>query len=302
VTTDTRAAATTARVAAQAKVNLLLHVLAREATGYHQLETLFCRLTLADAVTVRVTRGTRALECIGADVGPVEQNLGYRAAVAYIEARGWPAGFEIAIEKRIPVGGGLGGGSADAGAVLRALAALDPTPIAEPALLTLAGRLGADVPFLTSAAPTALAWGRGDRLLAVPAPAVRSVVLYRPPFAVNTAQAYGWLAETRGAAAAPARAIECGALTDWSWLAAHAVNDFEGPVGARHPVLLAALAALGGVSGIAIARMSGSGSVLFGVIDPTADAAAVAKAAESALGDAVLLTATAASVAPVECS
>ncbi len=81
------------------------------------------------------------------------------------EATGWPAGFAITIEKRIPVGAGLGGGSADAGAVLRAMNALAPHPVGEAELLRIAAPLGADVPFLTGTAPLALAWGRGERML-----------------------------------------------------------------------------------------------------------------------------------------
>ena len=133
---------TEARVAAQAKINLMLRVLAREALGYHQIETLFCRLALADDVVVRVTPGARTLDCRGAGVGPTERNLAYRAALAYAEARGWPDGFAIEIDKHIPVGGGLGGGSADAAAVLRALAALDPAPMSPDGLVTLAGHPG----------------------------------------------------------------------------------------------------------------------------------------------------------------
>src|SRR3954471_8595902 len=109
-----------ARVVAQAKLNLLLRVLAREASGYHSIETVFLRLDLGDDVCVRITSG-RSLECNGpampADgLGAVEKNLAFRAGLAYAEATGWPSGFSIELTKRIPVGGGLGGGSADAGA------------------------------------------------------------------------------------------------------------------------------------------------------------------------------------------
>src|SRR3982751_6289548 len=131
-----------ARVRAQAKINLFLRVLARESSGYHQIETLFCRLALGDDVTVRVGVRGRSLDCNGAlpseGLGPVEQNLAWRAAVAYADAASWPIDFAIEIEKRIPVGGGLGGGSADAGAVLRALDALAPSPLAPQALLDIA--------------------------------------------------------------------------------------------------------------------------------------------------------------------
>jgi 4-diphosphocytidyl-2-C-methyl-D-erythritol kinase len=283
---------TEAHVSAEAKVNLMLRVLAREASGYHQIETVFCRLALADDVIVRVTPGGHTLNCRGADVGPVERNLAYRAAVAYSEVRGWPAGFAIDIDKRIPVGGGLGGGSADAAAVLRALAALDPEPLALDALLTIAGHLGADVPFLTADSGLALAWGRGDRLLALPAPAARSVVLYLPPFSVQTAAAYGWLAEARGASTAPARLLPAHALTDWEWLAVYGGNDFEGPVGIRHPEIVVALATLRSLDGVVLARMSGSGSTVFGVLDPSADAGAIATRLGALLPGTVLTTST----------
>src|ERR671923_2093268 len=143
-----------ARVLAQAKINLFLRVLAREASGYHSIETLFLRLDLGDVVRVRVGSGVeRAVHCHGpvcpADgLGPAERNLAYRAAVAYADATGWPRSFAIDIEKNIPVGGGLGGGSADAGAVLRLLDAMAPRP-AGPGLVELAASLGADVPFMT---------------------------------------------------------------------------------------------------------------------------------------------------------
>src|SRR5262249_10808319 len=114
----------TARVEAQAKVNLFLRVLGREASGYHQLETLFQRISLSDTVMVRTDVDGRSIDCHGADCGPPEQNLAWRAALAFREAAGWPDTFAIEVTKEIPVGSGLGGGSADAGAVLRCLNAL----------------------------------------------------------------------------------------------------------------------------------------------------------------------------------
>ena len=255
-----------ARVKAQAKINLWLRILAREASGYHQIDTLFCRLALADDVVVRLTPGGRTIDCRGADVGPAERNLAFRAAVAYADLRAWPAGVAIEIDKRIPVGGGLGGGSADAGAVLRALAALDPSPPPPAELLRLAGRLGADVPFLTSDAPLALAWGRGDQLLSLSPLPERPVVLYLPGFGINTAAAYGWVAAARGDAVAPARQIPRDAMTSWDALAPYSVNDFEPAVGAHHPEIPAALARLQALDSAILARMSGSGSTLFAVL------------------------------------
>src|SRR5688572_28872199 len=142
-----------ARVQAQAKVNLLLRIGSREASGYHQLLTLYQRIDLADEVVVRVGGTVRAVDCEGpqlppAGLGPTEENLAYRAAVAYAERAAWVRGFSIEVTKKIPVAGGLGGGSADAGAVLRALEALTPTPLGSGAIGEVSAALGADVAFL----------------------------------------------------------------------------------------------------------------------------------------------------------
>ena len=254
-----------ARVQAQAKVNLVLRILAREATGYHQLETLFARIDLADTVEVAVDTAAREVTCRGADVGPMERNLAFRAAEAFLAQTGWRTGFAIAIDKRIPMGGGLGGGSADAGAVLRALNALAPAPLDAAALATLALRLGADVPFLTGEAPLALAWGRGERLLALPALPARPVLLCLPPFGVETAAAFGWVAAAReGRPLAAPAPLALADLTTWAGVEALAANDFEPEVFLRHPALARCLEALAG-AGATLARMSGSGSTVFGV-------------------------------------
>ncbi len=224
-----------ARTVAQAKINLFLHVLGRESSGYHTLETLFQRIDLGDEVVVRAGVSGRALDCRGADTGPVERNLAWRAAIAFAEAAGWPSGFAIEIEKRIPVGGGLGGGSADAGAVLRVLNALAPAPLPAPRLLQLAVSLGADVPFLASDAARALAWGRGERLLALPALPARQLDLLLPGTAVATAEAFRWLAASRKGDGPWARGVELSQLEEWRSIAALAGNDFEAPVAANLP-------------------------------------------------------------------
>jgi 4-diphosphocytidyl-2-C-methyl-D-erythritol kinase len=294
-----------ARVAAQAKVNLRLRILARETSGYHQLETLFLRLALADDVLVRITDGARSLD-VGGEVdagalGPTEQNLAWRAAAEYATETGWPSGFAIELEKHIPVGGGLGGGSADAGAVLRALDAIAPAPIGERALLTLAGRLGADVPFLTSRCALALAWGRGERLLALSAPEEREVLLVLPSFAVNTAEAYGWLAAERevdGEAHEGAGMLDPTALADWSSIASLAVNDFEPVVAARHSVIATLVAHLREL-GCSPAMMSGSGSSVFGVMPHRGVEVPRFDGEEGTPAPRVVLTRTAIGVAPV---
>src|SRR5690348_15314264 len=257
---------TAARVVAHAKLNLLLHVLDRRSDGYHDIATWLVRLALGDDVVVRVRPSGRGVECRGADVGPPERNLALRAAEAYVEAARWPAGFAIEIEKRIPVGGGLGGGSADAGAVLRALNALNPRPLPPDELLAIAGTLGADVPFLTSEAPLALAWGRGDRMLALPALPIRDVALVLPPHPVNTAEAYGWLAASRATLTGqPHRAAlhPLAAVTTWEGVARLSSNDFEPVVFEHRRELARVYERLAAVEGVAVARMSGSGSTLF---------------------------------------
>lgn len=273
----TRAAAAALRgaravqVSAQAKVNLRLRILARETSGFHQLETLFLRLELADVVRVRRTAASRTLDVTGdadpAAIGPTERNLAWRAALAYADLAGWSDGFAIELEKRIPIGGGLGGGSADAGAVLRAMDAMAAKPLGEAALLRIAFTLGADVPFLTSGHAYALAWGRGERLLALTPPTRRVVVLLVPSFGVSTKEAYGWLEAPRASSMPVGDAggiLKPSALRSWTQIAALAVNDFEEVVSMRHPEVSALVAGLTEM-GCAPAMLSGSGSVVFGV-------------------------------------
>lgn len=258
-----------ARVLAQAKVNLRLRILAREASGFHQLETIFLRLALADEVTVRIGGHGRSLDVQGAATGPTERNLAYRAAMAYREAGG-PEDFAIEIEKNIPVGAGLGGGSADAAAVLRALNALAPRPFSEDRILALAAPLGADVTFLASNAVMALAWGRGERMLELQPPPQRPVVLLVPPIEVSTAEAYGWFDDAAGPPPMEPRVWRPSDLSDWPHLAAIAHNDFQRVVARRHPEIAGLVAELRGL-GARPAMMSGTGSAVFGVLDPAAD-------------------------------
>lgn len=224
---------------------------------------------------VRTARSGRALDCRGADAGPAERNLAYLAATAYGDTAGWPPGFAVEIDKRIPVGGGLGGGSADAGAVLRALNALNPQPLPARQLLSIGARLGADIPFLASNACLALAWGHGDRFLSLPALPRRDVVLLVPPFGVSTADAYAWVSTARADSRSEAAAFEFTDLASWDRIAQVAANDFEPVVAERHPQITALVATLNH-AGASIARLSGSGSTVFGVFEDEPDDFAVA--------------------------
>ncbi|HVT39816.1 MAG TPA: 4-(cytidine 5'-diphospho)-2-C-methyl-D-erythritol kinase [Gemmatimonadaceae bacterium] len=265
---NARAARATARVEAQAKLNLFLRVGPREPSGYHELETLFQRISLADTVTVRTGVPGRTLDCRGADAGPMESNLAWRAALAFSAACGWPDCFAIEIQKRIPVGGGLGGGSADAAAVLRALNAIAPRTLKAEALSLLALGLGADVPYLVSELPLALGRGRGERLFGFDPLPPRDVILLIPPFGVSSAGAFAaWDTAHTAPSPAPPALLTSQSHLDWNTVAKCAANDLEEPVFAQHPEIAALQRALA-KAGAQIAHMTGSGSTAFGLFEP----------------------------------
>ena len=265
-----------ARVAAPAKVNAFLHVGAREASGFHEILTLFVQLDLADSLLIRTGTSSRSLDCAGehlpaGGLGPIEKNLAYRAAAAYSDRAGWPNGFSIELTKNIPAGGGLGGGSSDAAAVLKALNAMCPTPISKAALMELGAALGSDVPFFVSGHPCALGTGRGEKLMPVDPLPERGVLLVLPPFGISTADAYRWLDEDRPQPAAwpDVGSIPKAALGSWEMLeqSEFAGNDFEPVVERRHLMLKELREGLGDMfEREAIAHLSGSGSTVFAII------------------------------------
>jgi len=271
---------TAARVVAHAKLNLLLHVLDRRSDGYHDIATWLVRLALGDDVVVRVRPSGRDVKCRGADVGPPERNLALRAAEAYLEAARWPAGFAIEIDKRIPVGGGLGGGSADAAAVLRALDALAPEALGEDRLIEIGARLGSDVPYLVATDPVAFATGRGEYLLAMPSLGEANVALVCPPFGVATKDAYAWLDADRDAVGWQPKPVRYDDLYSWRSLPRDVPNDLEVPVSRRHPEIAHCIQTLRD-AGARSAGMSGSGSTVFGVFDELPDAAVLERAADA---------------------
>lgn len=248
-----------------AKVNLFLRVLAKESTGYHGIETLFCRVALHDTLEIRRTESGITLEVEGADVGPIETNLAYRAADAVLAATGRRFGVAMRLVKRIPAGGGLGGGSSDAAAALRAVNQFANGAVPAAELLHMANRLGADVPFFLSDAPLALAWGHGQRMLRLPPLPPKPMLLLFPGAAVPTADAYRWVDEVREADGPRGSVVLDGAvLQSWSDLARLGGNDFEGAVFGRFPQIRAGFEALAGTHPF-LCRMSGSGSTLFAV-------------------------------------
>ncbi len=233
---------------APAKLNRFLHIVGRRADGYHDLQTLFQFLDHGDRLQFHL-RGDRALHRSGGVEGlPEQQDLAVRAAGLLQEATGTPLGADIHIEKRLPAGGGLGGGSSNAATALVALNALWQTALPLPALLELAVRLGADVPVFV-AGHAAFAEQRGDRLS--PAhPDEPWFVVIDPGVAVSSAAMYADARLRR----------DCPPVTLDDFEAGACGNVFEPLVLADHAPVRDAHAWL---SQHARARLSGSGACLF---------------------------------------
>lgn len=281
-------------VAAPAKVNLRLRVGARKPSGFHSLDTLFCSLQLADSVVLRGGEGPEPQLAVGyarplmeaPDMGPPAANLAVQAARAFMERAGLERGPAIRLVKRIPAGAGLGGGSSDAAAVLRAMRRFYPADLGTGDLdagdvMALAAELGSDVPFFVMGAPFAHGTGRGDRLAALAPLPARPVVVVIPDFPVATAEAYRWLDQDRdqeGTAAPdlPDQPTHGRNLT-WDAVAEQAVNDFEGSVFERHPRLPAIRDRLR-EAGARPTLLAGSGSTVFGVFDRAGSARSAADA------------------------
>ena len=253
------------RVAAHAKLNLVLRILARETSGYHQIETAFALLELADELEVRRVESGVALEVDGPDLGPADDNLAVRAARAVLEATGNRFGVALRLTKRIPVRAGLGGGSSDAAAALHAVNALAGNPVPRHELLHLATRLGADVAFCASGAPLALAWGRGERLFRAPAPPAAPALIAVPSIAVATPDAYRWWDEANPTPVSRGPVVlDVEALATWGSIGRLGGNDFESPVFAKHPELRALYERLAGTGPVWV-RLCGSGSAVAAV-------------------------------------
>lgn len=174
---------------ANAKLNLYLDITGRRADGYHLLETVMQSISLADEVTVVVSAGNGiSLSCDREDVPTDEHNTAYRAAELFMQTAGVSGTVCIDIEKHIPSGAGMGGGSADAAAVLRALDTAYDKPLTEQQLLDIAAQVGADVPFCM-AGGTRLCRGIGEDMSEFPAPQGVFLVV-KPEFGCPTGEAY----------------------------------------------------------------------------------------------------------------
>lgn len=260
---------TTLRVPAHAKVNLFLRILARESSGFHQIETAFALLELADELVLQRTDAGVSLEVEGGgpDLGPADENLAVRAARMLLDATGNRFGVAIKLTKRIPVRAGLGGGSSDAAAALHAVNALAGNAVPRHELMHFATRLGADVAFFASGAPLALAWGRGERQFRLAAPPSHPALIAVPALQIATPDAYRWWDEQNPTPPPGSRgpvSLDSEAFASWGSIGRLGGNDFEGTVFGRHPELRALYERVAQTAPLWV-RMSGSGSAIAAV-------------------------------------
>jgi 4-diphosphocytidyl-2-C-methyl-D-erythritol kinase len=260
---------------APAKINLALAVVGKRDDGYHELRSVFATIDLADRVRVATHR--RLEVRIAPDVGaPRGDDLASRAVRAMAAATAHEAAAFVHIRKRVPVAAGLGGGSSDAGAVLRALATMWQRGDID--LVALAATVGSDVPFFASGARVAFVGGRGERVEPVPDPPAMHVVIVRIRARLVTEHVFGAVrGEDRGAAAAVDAlrdAFARGRVTP-ELLRENARNDLLEPAQRLCPAVADARARAA-QRGIALA-LTGSGPTLFAVADDRRDALKTAR-------------------------
>lgn len=250
------------KVLSPAKVNLHLEVLERRADGYHEVQTLMMKVDLFDEMEVHPGgQGVRVI-AEGEAIPEEPENLACRAARFFCREAGIPENIEIRLRKNIPVAAGLGGGSGNAAAVLRALNGLYPKRLDQKSLLLLGSRLGADVPFFLFQ-KSVLARGKGDHLTAIRMPDGLGFLLLVPPFRISTPWAYEAYDQMTGGKRKDGTPLKDSYPTLRDLLPV-LKNDLEIPALSRYPEIgrrkeeLLRLGARG-------ALMSGSGPVVFGL-------------------------------------
>jgi len=261
-------------IEAPAKLNLSLRVLRRREDGFHEIDSLMVRIPgLCDRLTFTPAE-TDSFSCDDPGVPADGSNLVLKALEAYRAASGDGQAFSIHLEKRVPHGAGLGGGSSDAAATLRALDDMNEGALGTERLMEIAATLGSDIPFFLGS-PAARATGRGESIEAVEGPPELPVLLLKPNFAVATPDAYGRWKESKEL---PGIRYET-QVFPWGEL----VNDLERPVFGKHFFLAEMKAWLLARPEVAGALMSGSGSTMFAVLKNARDAETVIAAARAEL-------------------
>jgi 4-diphosphocytidyl-2-C-methyl-D-erythritol kinase len=257
-------------VFAPAKINLFLHVGEKREDGYHALESLIAfaeagdRLTLAPANALSLSLTGRFASKLPHD----DDNLVLKAARALASAGASQRaqnGAAITLEKNLPVASGIGGGSADAAAVLRGLNALWNLNLPQDELLNIAAQLGSDIPACLLSRPCWME-GRGERVTPLPALPKFPLILINPGVMVPTGSIFGSLNARTGLGAKPPLA-PIATVWDLVGYLEGAVNDLEAPASRLAPAIEEALSALDREPGCVLAQMSGSGATSFGLFD-----------------------------------
>ncbi len=269
----------TVRLPAFAKINLCLDILGKRPDGYHELRTIFQTVTIHDTLTLELVRRPGIELTISGDARlaaePSGRNLVYRALAALRRELRLQSGICARLEKRIPAGRGLGGGSSDAAAALIGLLRLAGRRVPAERLVAIAAGLGADVPFFLLGGRAA-GLGRGDEIVPLSDAPRRAVLVVAPrDVSVPTREAYQWLGRRLTKPAGASRLWRFCALCLGSQVAA-ASNDFEGAVFRRHPRLARIKRDLL-KRGAAEAALAGSGSAVFGIFPTPAQARRAAR-------------------------
>jgi 4-diphosphocytidyl-2-C-methyl-D-erythritol kinase len=260
---------------AHAKINLGLYILRERSDGFHDIATVFHRIELHDDLLFTDEDSIRVSSTDSAAPGG-EKNICHRAAAALREITRTSRGVHVHITKRIPVGAGLGGGSSDAAGVLLTLPSRWGIPVDRTSLMTIALRLGSDVPFFLQRG-SAVAGGRGEVLEYFPLDVPYTIVVCHPEIFIPTAWAYGRIEPRPGPERGELRALVTEGMRDPSLLTSELRNDFEAVVFETYPGV-AAVKRLMLSRGAAYASLSGSGAALYGLFAdrPAAEEAAIA--------------------------
>jgi 4-diphosphocytidyl-2-C-methyl-D-erythritol kinase len=264
------------RVRASAKVNLHLRVYGRRPDGFHGILSLFQAISLADSIVIRSLKESDTIEIDGDFDCQDQDTTIYKAALAYRRATGIRTGLAIAVDKKIPAGAGLGGGSSDAAALLLGLETLLGGGLDATAIESLGASIGSDVVFFLSTA-AAIVSGRGDRVAPIEAREDFSLVLAYPGLPVSTPWAYSLLdrerpddADEPDPGAGELVRAYAGDIGGWPF-----ANSFEPVIGRSRGEIPAAKGALLD-AGASFAAMSGSGNSVFGVFEEEKEAQAAA--------------------------
>ena len=252
---------------AYAKVNLTLDVLGKRPDGYHDLQSVMQTISLRDDIEIDIGTGKPwKLLCSREDIPCDERNLAWKAAKVYCDAMKIdPNGIEIRITKRIPSQAGLGGGSADAAAVLRALNEHYGNPLSIMALAELGAQVGSDVPFCVVGG-TAMVEGRGERIRMLPAMPDCVFVVCKPDFSISTPELFKKIDEKAIAKRPDNRAMESAILSgDLGRVAENFCNVFD-PVVTEEHLELNYIKSIFNSYGSVGQQMTGSGSAVFCVV------------------------------------